>query len=256
MKRQNVFQTEYAVDRVERDLLRRIINGQFKAGEFLPSIQELAVSYGLSETTVRSAAGRLVSRGFLTDVPGHGLRCDELLHTCDIKMLIDIIEEASERERSLELEVQLLDALSIVFLEVAYRAAACRTEDHLKWFSHYLHCLSDGLNSGRQPAKVADAHFQLFRVMAAAGGSVAFTVLLNAFRDYLIGPCGLALVPEATWLQFGKALELKQSLEARQILQRAFDIRMADTLSWLDELRVERTVPPELSSDRTSADEL
>src|SRR5262249_55072468 len=140
-------------------------------------------------------------------------------------------------ERALELEVQLLDLMSVVFLEVIYRAAACRTPDHLKWFNHYLRVLLDRVDIDTHVDHLADAHFQLLRVVAGAAGSVVFTVLLNSFRDYLQGPQGLELFPPESWVQLAKAFEAKDVGQARQVFQRCFDVRSARVLAQLSKAR-------------------
>lgn len=237
MRSPNAVRSEFAVDRLEREFLLKLIRNEFKPGEFLPSLPRLARQYSLSESSVRSALGRLVSRGLLSHVPGFGIRCEEMLESCDIDLLLMLVRDTTELERALELEVQLLDMMSVVFVEVAYRAAACRTLDHLRWFNFYLRGLLDRVDQDAHVDYVADGGFQLLRVLAAASGSVAFTVLLNSFRQYLRSTAGLELFPPEMWSRMAVALEEKAVGRARENLQRCFDVRTTRLLEQLARLR-------------------
>jgi DNA-binding GntR family transcriptional regulator len=225
--------TEFSVERLEKALFLRIVRGEFKAGDILPSKERLAATYGVGATTVTSAVGRLVARGLLIRAPGVGIVVGELLQTCEIDVLIRLMDSSGD-ERGLELEAQLLDLLALNCREVVSRAASCRTDDHLTWFRHYLRRLYDRMELGAHVDYVADAHFQLLRVLAAAAGSIAFTVLLNSFRHYLRGPGGIQLFPPEAWRQLEEALVSKDTHRCEQIVQRCFEHRIGDVLARLN----------------------
>lgn len=237
MKNPDAVTTEFAVDRLERELLLQLIRGQYRAGDFLPSTVRLTQLTSCSVNTIRSAVGRLLSRGLLTYVPGEGIRVEELLESCDIELLLMIISDKCDAERALELEAQLLDLMSLVFFEVVYRAAGTRSDDHMKWFNHYLRNLLDQVDQDTHVAYLADTQFQLLKVLSAAGGSVAYTVLLNAFRAYLNSAAALELFPPESWQQLVEALQQKDVVRARQVFQRCFDRRTSKVLELLAKAR-------------------
>lgn len=53
-------------------LLQRIRTGQYRAGERLPTEQELTAEFAVSKSTVRQAVGELVQRGLVTRQQGRG----------------------------------------------------------------------------------------------------------------------------------------------------------------------------------------
>jgi GntR family transcriptional regulator len=55
-----------------REILRELVEQGLPAGSPIPSERELAVAYGVSRLTVRSAVGRLVDEGLLSRVAGKG----------------------------------------------------------------------------------------------------------------------------------------------------------------------------------------
>jgi hypothetical protein len=168
----------------------------------------------------------------LIRVQGVGIVVAELLETCEIDVLIRLMGSSGD-ERALELEVQLLDLLAINCREVVYRAAACRTDEHMMWFQHYQRLLHDRMELGAHVDYVADAQFQLLRVLAAAAGSVAFTILLNSFRHYLRGPGGIQLFPPEAWRQLEEGLQQKNVTRCQQVVQRCFERRIARVLAMI-----------------------
>src|SRR3954452_7548808 len=145
MKNADSLVTEYAVERLEKALFLRLIRGDFRAGDILPSKERLAHMYGVGQHTVTAAVGRLVSRGLLVRSPGVGIVVAELLETCELDVMIRLIGSSGD-ERALELELQLLDLLAVNCREVVFRAVSCRTDEHVTWFSHYLRLLHDRID--------------------------------------------------------------------------------------------------------------
>ncbi len=58
-------------------LKEEILSGRIRAGEKLPSENELSVQYGLSRHTVRKALSILENEGYVTAYHGRGTFCSE-----------------------------------------------------------------------------------------------------------------------------------------------------------------------------------
>jgi DNA-binding GntR family transcriptional regulator len=159
------------------------------------------------------------------------------LEKFDLEAMSRLLEQRSDAERALELEAQLLDLMSIVFLEVAYRAAGSRSAEQVKWFEYHLRQLHDRVELEAHVAWVADAQFQLLKLLASAAGSVAFTMVLNSFRSYLHSRASLELFSLETWRRLFSAIERKDVGRARMVFQRAFDRRAAAVLEQLARAR-------------------
>ena len=94
-------QTEIYYRKVMNDLRRRIVNGDYARGEFIPSEERLQAEYGVSRTTVRTAVKELVDEGLLQIVRGKGTRvCFSTLHTVPESMF-SVCEEVRSRGMSL-----------------------------------------------------------------------------------------------------------------------------------------------------------
>lgn len=61
-------------DRVANSILERIVGGEFKPGDKLPSERELGDQFGVSRTVVREAVRGLTGRGVISVRAGSGLR--------------------------------------------------------------------------------------------------------------------------------------------------------------------------------------
>ncbi len=63
-----------------RDLLARIVDGEFPAGTALPSESKLGERYGVARGTIRNALGGLEQRGMVSPVQGAGWIIQSTLH--------------------------------------------------------------------------------------------------------------------------------------------------------------------------------
>lgn len=69
----------------------RILSGQWKIGERLPSARELCARMGVSLTTVNTGLGELASKGFVEIVPRRGVFVADYLHHGTPEALISLI---------------------------------------------------------------------------------------------------------------------------------------------------------------------
>ena len=64
---------EAAYERVARELRERIVSGQLKTGDRLPSISQLKAEYQVSDTVIRNAMLILRTEGLTEGRPGSGV---------------------------------------------------------------------------------------------------------------------------------------------------------------------------------------
>ena len=185
MNRKNI-QSEYAVDKVERELLHGILTGRYRANDLLPSLDRLCAEFGVAYQTVRSAEGRLMARGLLTAVP-EGKRVVELQAAIDLKLLLEVIDEATDEPvRKWNLVAQTCGFLRFMLNEIAERAARNRDDTQLEWLRHLVRLLADrvGLKSTRR--EVGECELQVTRVLAAASGCITHTAIINSMRSVFV----------------------------------------------------------------------
>ena len=180
--------SDFAVDKVERELVHGILVGRYRPNDELPSIDRLCEAFGVGYQTVRSAVGRLTSRGLLSALPGACYRVVDIQSSIDLKLLFDIIAEAvDEPGRRWTLLAQTCGFLRFMLAEVADRAARYRDETQLEWLRHLIRLLTDRIALRVVREAVGECELQVWRVLAAASRCITHTAIVNSMRDFLLG---------------------------------------------------------------------
>ena len=219
--------SDFAVDKVERELLRGILSGRYRANDQLPSLDRLCASFGVAYQTVRSAVGRLVARGLLAIVPGEGKRVLELQSSIDLKLLVEIINEASdEPARKWNLVAQACGFLRFMLSEIADRAARHRDDTQLEWLRHLVRMLQDRVAMRSTRREVGDCELQLIRILAGASGCITHTAIINSMRSLFLSDLLVAesdsLVKVDEYWALMEAIANKDPLRAREIIDGAW----------------------------------
>lgn len=81
MSGQEIGQKELKYVRLMEDLKEKILSGKIRAGDKLPSENQLSVSYQVSRQTVRKALSVLENAGYIYAEHGRGTFCSELVHS-------------------------------------------------------------------------------------------------------------------------------------------------------------------------------
>lgn len=220
-------QTDYAVDKVERELLHGILTGQYRANDQLPSIDRLCANFGVAYQTVRHALGRLLARGLIASIPGNGKRVVELQSSIDLKLLVEIVEEASDEPvRKWNLLAQATGFLRFLMREIADRAARNRDDTQLEWLKHLVRVLQDRVALSSTRNEVGHCELQVLRVLAAASGCVTHTAILNSMRSLflsdLLTPEAVPLVAVDVYWALCDAVSNKDPSRAREVFDAAW----------------------------------
>ncbi len=179
--------SDFAVDKVERELLHGILSGRYRANEQLPSVDRLCASFGVAYQTVRSAVGRLVVRGLLAVVAGEGKRFVELQSSMDLKVLLNVIDEAcDEPMRKWNLVAQVCGFLRFMLKETVDRAARHRDETQLEWLRHLVRLLADRVVMKTSRKEVGECELQVTRILAAASGCITHTAIINSMSSLFV----------------------------------------------------------------------
>ncbi len=80
MPDQNIHTKELKYCKLMEDLKEKILSGEIRTGDKLPSENELSASYQVSRQTVRKALSILENAGYIYAEHGRGTFCSELLH--------------------------------------------------------------------------------------------------------------------------------------------------------------------------------
>ncbi len=162
-----------AVHRVAGELVARIADGSWRAGERIPGEHALARRFGVSRPTVREAIGMLSARGLLHVRPRSGTYVAGEISSGEMKALTDLISVDPGRIW------ELLEIRRIVDTAAAELAAARRSEEDLQRLQELAR--SPGLRSPRELIEQPEggrAYGRFFALLARATGNGLFEHLV------------------------------------------------------------------------------
>jgi DNA-binding FadR family transcriptional regulator len=164
-------------DRVFDDLLRRVLHGEFLAGERLPRQRALAAEQGVTLSSLREALKRLEQMGLLD------VRHGDATYVCDWREhgTLDVLGHLLLGSGRLDADVlrDVLEARSLTLREIAGLAAARAggADDRL------LGRLAEDVASAQDMAAATAADYAFFAALAKASQNIVFVLLLNAIGD-------------------------------------------------------------------------
>ena len=172
-----------AVHRVAGELVARIADGSWRAGERIPGEHALARRFGVSRPTVREAIGMLSARGLLHVRPRSGTYVAGEISSGEMKALTDLISVDPGRIW------ELLEIRRIVDTAAAELAAARRSEEDLQRLQELAR--SPGLRSPRELIEQPEggrAYGRFFALLARATGNGLFEHLVCFAAAQVVSP--------------------------------------------------------------------
>lgn len=164
-------------DRVFDDLLRRVLAGEYLAGERLPTQRRLAADQGVTLSSLREALKRLEQMGLLD------VRHGDATYVRDWRAhgTLDVLGHLLLGSGRLDADVlrDVLEARSLTLREIAGLAAArAGAED-----DRLLRQLAEDVAAATDMAQATAADYAFFAALARASQNVVFVLLLNAIGD-------------------------------------------------------------------------
>jgi GntR family transcriptional repressor for pyruvate dehydrogenase complex len=172
------------VDEVAEGLVSAIIAGQYKPGDRLPNLEELADHYRVGRSVVREAIRSLVARGLVAVRHGDGtfVKAPEIE---DLRESLSVmIHLAAPDDRQLQLA--LMDMRLILETAAAQRAAERATDEDLADLSRVLHSAEVAIASGDTDTFL-DADVQFHAMVVRASHNPVLLLMLDVVTPLLRG---------------------------------------------------------------------
>lgn len=120
---------------LKNDLISKISEGVWKAGECIASERELCEIYGVSRMTIRQAIGELVQEGILIRLKGKGTYvCEQTLKQKDMMSFTEVINQMGKELKTEVIEFEKIETperlSDIFFLEELYKITRKRVVDN------------------------------------------------------------------------------------------------------------------------------
>jgi GntR family transcriptional repressor for pyruvate dehydrogenase complex len=154
-------------------LLEQIKSDEFKIGDKLPSIQNLATTYGVSVASIREALNALRTIGVIEIKQGYGTI---------VKQKEPTFFEIGEKFNSLDQIKELLELRQIIESATVAKAAKMRTNEDLKTMRHYLNEMEKAVFDGTS-GEAADLDFHL--TIAKATNNSLLVDLMNNISELM-----------------------------------------------------------------------
>lgn len=164
-------------DRVFDDLLRRVLGGEFAAGERLPTQRRLAAEQGVTLSSLREALKRLEQMGLLDVRHGDATYVRDWREHGTLDVLGHLLLGSGRLDTDVLRDV--LEARSLTLREIAGLAAARAGEED----DRTLRRLAADVAAATDMARATAADYAFFAALARASRNIVFVLLLNAIGD-------------------------------------------------------------------------
>jgi DNA-binding FadR family transcriptional regulator len=207
-------------ERLEQVLLLRILSGEFNEKP-LPSQRELCAEYGLCRATVSAVVDRLTGRGLCVSSQGLGVNVVPLIQSLDHKLLLELIKNAEQITKAMEMMDQLLALVRKLLVDAASAAAEKRAPAQVEALREIVHEVSFREPDPERAAKATSIdEYNVWRIVAGASGSIGTTTALNGLGSLWLDS-RIFKVPIPTELVDLEALVAAISLGDSEAAQRA-----------------------------------
>ncbi len=229
--------SEFATDKVEQTLFGWILSGRLRAGDKLPSVEQLARDFGVGYGAVSRAVSRLTVRKLVRIDPGDGAYVVALLEVAGLGLLWPLLSHCDQDDRRHELLAQFYGFLRPMMSEWAERAASNRTSDQLGWLNHYVLVLQDRRQLRCPRGEIGGVEYEIARVLAAAAGNFCFTFMLNELEEMFTSDALVkedeVLIPVETYWALWEALRERDGKKAAKLVEAALWARESSSIQEL-----------------------
>lgn len=155
----------------------RILNGELRPGDQLPSERELAEQFGVSRTAIREAMKALTQKGLVEIHPGRGTYVTDstsqaIRHSIDL--LVKIGSEDGIRD--------LVEVREIIEPEIAALAASRASEEHITCMQEAVDAMDRAMND---PETYIEADLDFHLALAQGSNNTLIPVLIDTLVDLL-----------------------------------------------------------------------
>ena len=170
----NAFQVESAADRVEKELVKRIIAGKYPVGGNLPAERDLSQLLGVSRPTVREALQNMERDGWVAIRKGQPATVQNYRETGNLGALVQMIRHGED----------LSPEFVVYFLELRCLLAPAWTREAVS--AHPARVVAELVAADVRtdlPGAFAELDFQIQKSLARIHGNPLYLMLLNSFDE-------------------------------------------------------------------------
>jgi GntR family transcriptional repressor for pyruvate dehydrogenase complex len=234
-------------DGVYQQLRSRILGGALTRGERLPNERDLADSFEVNRTSVREAVKRLEYLGLVEVRHGHGTFVKGVADSSSLEVIEALLRDP--RTVTVDLLRQILEFRRHITLQVVELAARNHSDEQLRQGRLLL---SKERDEGTDPARALTLDVEFNRLLGEATGNLMYQLVSNLFTKLLhrLGPFyynenrDFSRSAE-THRQLLDAIEARDPLRARRVLERMLDYSESSIVGEIERLEAEGRIGPQ-----------
>lgn len=234
-------------DGVFQQLRSRILGGALTRGERLPNERDLAGTFEVNRTSVREAVQRLESLGLVEVRHGLGTFVKGVSESSSLEVIEALLRDP--RTVTLDLLHQILEFRRHITIQVVDLAARHGTDEQLE---RARALLAKEREEGMNPARALNLDVELNRLLGEATGNLMYQLVSNLFAKLLhrLGPFYYNERRDfsrslETHRQLLEALEARDPLRARQVLEGMLSYSESAIVSEIERLDAEGRIGPQ-----------
>ena len=162
------------------DIRKKIISGEYKIGEKLPTLRELSSQYNLGKTTVHSGIVELERAGFVVVEPRFGVFVNDYKRQGNL-LTLQMLMEFSEGEIAPDIVVALFDLKAAVEPDIIRDAVERRTDEELENLNGLL---ATALEEEEMEAYI-DKKIDFYHYFWSCSNNLLFVWLFNSFKPII-----------------------------------------------------------------------
>lgn len=163
----------------------KILSGEMKTGERLPTEREIAASFGISKTAVHSAIEQLSQMGLIDVYPQSGSFVADYLKTGDA-ITLEAIARYGISSLDFERSLAILD-IRIAIEGMAFRRICeRRTEDDITTLTAMAETIAEKVKNGTPREELSEDFFKWHREVFIRSKSDMLPLFINALHDISI----------------------------------------------------------------------
>jgi GntR family transcriptional repressor for pyruvate dehydrogenase complex len=234
-------------DGVFQQLRSRILGGALVRGERLPNERDLAGAFEVNRTSVREAVQRLEFLGLVEVRHGLGTFVKGVSDSSSLEVIEALLRDP--RTVTLDLLRQILEFRRHITIQVVDLAARHGNAEQLE---RARELLTKEREEGMNPARALSLDVELNRLLGEATGNLMYQLVSNLFAKllYRLGPFYYNERRDfsrslETHAQLLDALEARDPLRARRVLEGMLDYSESAIVGEIERLEAEGRIGPE-----------
>lgn len=160
----------------------KILSGELRPGEKLPSERELAESTGINQSAIHLAIKDLERTGFLSIVPRHGTYVADYITSGNYDTLHEILRSGDAHMTRARV-VALVEARNAIEGGALIRLAGSHTADDIRALEEYIDRFKASRGKGLSDVRLGEMTKDFHYLICKLSGSEVFILLMNSFAE-------------------------------------------------------------------------